>query len=198
MCTVSGVYGLKWIKNDGKRRECQLSSCVSVACDEVTSMSEMGESQYYTRDSDMKDFLLQQCTPIIGSFVCCCVITFLTVLDLICIYPILQHCLCQLNLQSHYTHGSGSDAHVEKQFKEQTGKKRNYTGYQKYRFIKQWVTGEDAVLEEAEIQHEIYTEMKKFVHARGKLTLANELHLELKFRQEMQQGLMRPCQTSQK
>ena len=62
---------------------------------------------------------------------------------------------------------SESDADVEKQFCESTGKKRNYTGYQKYRFIKQWVTGEDAVLEEAKIQHEIYTEMKKFMHASG-------------------------------
>ena len=62
---------------------------------------------------------------------------------------------------------SESDADVEKQFGESTGKKRNYTGYQKYRFIKQWVNGEDAVLEEAEIQHEIYTEIKKFMHASG-------------------------------
>jgi hypothetical protein len=35
---------------------------------------------------------------------------------------------------------SESDADVEKQFGESTGKKRNYTGYQKYRFIKQWIT----------------------------------------------------------
>jgi hypothetical protein len=41
-----------------------------------------------------------------------------------------------------------------------TGKKCNYNGYQKYRFIKQWVTGEDAVLQEAEIMHELYTVMK--------------------------------------
>jgi hypothetical protein len=55
-----------------------------------------------------------------------------------------------------------------KQFGGSTVKKRNYTGYQKYRFIKQWVTGDDAVLVEAEIQHEIYTEMKKFMHASGR------------------------------
>jgi hypothetical protein len=70
---------------------------------------------------------------------------------------------------------SESDADVEKQFCESTGKKRNYTGYQKYRFIKQWVTGGDAVLEETEIQHEIYTEMKKFMHASGlKKTLGHK------------------------
>jgi hypothetical protein len=34
---------------------------------------------------------------------------------------------------------SESDADVEKQFGESTGKKRNYTGYQKYLLIKQWV-----------------------------------------------------------
>jgi len=62
---------------------------------------------------------------------------------------------------------SESDADVEKEFDESTGKKRNYTGYQKYRFIKQWVTGPEAVLEDTEIQHEIYTEMKKFMHASG-------------------------------
>ena len=62
---------------------------------------------------------------------------------------------------------SESDADVEKQFGESTGKKRNYTGYQKYRFIKQWIIGEDAVLEDTESQHEIYTEMKKFMHASG-------------------------------
>jgi hypothetical protein len=52
---------------------------------------------------------------------------------------------------------SESDTYVEKQFDKSTGKKRNYTVDQKYRFIKQWFTREDAVLEEAEIQHEIYT-----------------------------------------
>ncbi len=30
-----------------------------------------------------------------------------------------------------------------------------------------WATGEDAVLEEAEIQHQIYTVMKKFMHESG-------------------------------
>ena len=43
---------------------------------------------------------------------------------------------------------SKSDADVEKLFGESTGKKRNYTGYQKYRFIKQWVTEDEAVLED--------------------------------------------------
>ncbi len=46
---------------------------------------------------------------------------------------------------------SESDADVEEQFDKWTGKKRNYTCYQKYRFIKHLVTGEEAVLEEAKI-----------------------------------------------
>jgi hypothetical protein len=64
---------------------------------------------------------------------------------------------------------SESDADVEKQLGESTGKKRNYTGCHKYLFqvIKQWVTGEDAILEDTEIQHEVYTEMKKFMHVSG-------------------------------
>jgi hypothetical protein len=33
--------------------------------------------------------------------------------------------------------------------------------------VKEWVTGEYTVLEEAEIQHEIYTEMKKNMDASG-------------------------------
>ncbi len=41
------------------------------------------------------------------------------------------------------------------------------TGYQKYWFIKEWVTREDAVSKEDEIQHETYTEMKKCMHAGG-------------------------------
>ena len=73
---------------------------------------------------------------------------------------------CHAELDAEGTE-SESDADVEKQFCESTAKKHNYTGYQKYRFIKRWVTGEDAVLEEAENQHEIYTEMKKLMHASG-------------------------------
>ncbi len=42
-----------------------------------------------------------------------------------------------------------------------TGNKSIDTGYYKYRVIKEWVTGPHALLEDAEIQHEIYTEMKK-------------------------------------
>ncbi len=51
-----------------------------------------------------------------------------------------------------------SDADDEKQFDKSTGKNRNYTGCQKYRLVKEWVTREDAVLEEAEIHRdeEIY------------------------------------------
>jgi hypothetical protein len=59
------------------------------------------------------------------------------------------------------------DADVEKQFDKSTGKKRNYTGYQKYTLVKEWATGEDAVLEDAEIEHEIYSEDKKIKHASG-------------------------------
>ncbi len=51
------------------------------------------------------------------------------------------------------------ESNDEKEFDKSTGKKRNsgYTGYQKYGLIKEWVTREDAVLEEADIQHEIYS-----------------------------------------
>jgi hypothetical protein len=68
---------------------------------------------------------------------------------------------CRANLDAEGTKDD-SNAYVEEKFDESTGKKRNYNGYQKYLFIKQWVTREDAILEEAEIQHEIYIEMKKF------------------------------------
>ncbi len=60
-----------------------------------------------------------------------------------------------------------SDPDVEKQFDESTGKKRNYNGYHTYRLVQEWATGPHALLEDAEIQHEIYTEMKKYMHASG-------------------------------
>ncbi len=60
-----------------------------------------------------------------------------------------------------------SDACVEKQFDESTGKKRNDTGYHKYRVIKEWATGPHSLLKDAEIEHEIYTEMKKYMHVNG-------------------------------
>jgi hypothetical protein len=47
-----------------------------------------------------------------------------------------------------------SDANVEKEFDELTGKKRNYNGYHSYRVIKEWATGPHSLLKEAEIQHE--------------------------------------------
>ncbi len=48
---------------------------------------------------------------------------------------------------------SKSDTDDEKEFDKSTGKnlKRNYNGYYKYRLVKEWVTREAAVLEEAEI-----------------------------------------------
>ena len=52
---------------------------------------------------------------------------------------------------------SESDADVEKEFDESTGKRRSYTGKQKYTLVKEWVTGELAVLEDAQIEHEIYS-----------------------------------------
>ena len=58
-----------------------------------------------------------------------------------------------------------SDADVEKEFDESTGKKRSYTGYHTYRLIKEWATGPHSLLEDAEIEHEIYTEMKKYMRA---------------------------------
>ncbi len=60
-----------------------------------------------------------------------------------------------------------SDPYVEKQFDESTGKKSNYNGYHTYRLVKEWATGQHALLEDAEINHEIYTEMKKYMHASG-------------------------------
>ena len=53
-----------------------------------------------------------------------------------------------------------SDLDVEKPFDESTGKKRNYAGPHSYRFIKEWATGPRALLENAVIEHEVYTEMK--------------------------------------
>ena len=44
-----------------------------------------------------------------------------------------------------------SDADGEKQFDESTGKKRNYAGPHSYRVIKEWTTGPQARLEDAEI-----------------------------------------------
>ena len=58
-----------------------------------------------------------------------------------------------------------SEADVEKQFGESTGKKRCYTGPLTYRFIKAWTIGLHAKLEDKVIDHEIYTEMKHFMHA---------------------------------
>ena len=56
-----------------------------------------------------------------------------------------------------------SDANGEKQFDEMTGKKRKYNPCLKYTEVKRWITGEDSILEPAEIKPEIYMPMKKFM-----------------------------------
>ena len=56
-----------------------------------------------------------------------------------------------------------SDADGEKQFDESTGKKRKYNPYLTYTEVKRWTTGEDSILEPAQINHDIYTPMKKFM-----------------------------------
>ena len=56
-----------------------------------------------------------------------------------------------------------SDADVEKQFDESTGKKRTYHPYLVYTEIKRWATGEDSILDPAEIKREQYMLMKKFM-----------------------------------
>ena len=58
-----------------------------------------------------------------------------------------------------------SDPDIEKEFDESTGNKRNYNGDHMNRNIKEWATRPDALLEDATILHEIYTELKKFMHA---------------------------------
>jgi hypothetical protein len=60
---------------------------------------------------------------------------------------------------------SESDTDDEKEFNASTGKKRNYASYHTYPVIKEWVTGPLALLKDAKIKHEIYTEIKKYLHA---------------------------------
>ena len=48
-----------------------------------------------------------------------------------------------------------SDADVEKEFDESTGKRRRSAGPIVYRFVKEWTTGPQAKLEEKEIEHQI-------------------------------------------
>ena len=60
-----------------------------------------------------------------------------------------------------------SEADVEKEFDKSTGKKRCYAGPLTYRIIKQWTTGLTGTKEAKVIEHEIYTEMKLFMHASG-------------------------------
>ena len=62
-----------------------------------------------------------------------------------------------------------SDPEVEKQFDKSTGKKRCYAGPLVYRVVKEWTTGPQALakFEDREIEHQIYTEMKNYMHASG-------------------------------
>ena len=53
-----------------------------------------------------------------------------------------------------------SDADVKKGFDESTGKKRDYAGPHSYRVIKEWATGQHALLEDAKIEHQIYTDIQ--------------------------------------
>ena len=59
-----------------------------------------------------------------------------------------------------------SDADVDKQFDESTGKmhkKRKFAPPHEYRVIDEWVLGPDSVMEPAEIDHEIKKHLKKFM-----------------------------------
>ena len=56
-----------------------------------------------------------------------------------------------------------SDADVEKQFDESTGKKRKYSAFHNYSEVGRWATVEDSELEPSEIMHEIKMLMKKFM-----------------------------------
>ncbi len=58
---------------------------------------------------------------------------------------------------------SESDAYVEIQFDELTGKKRENNPFLQYTEIKLWKTGPDCLLELAQIDHESYTLIKKFM-----------------------------------
>jgi hypothetical protein len=56
-----------------------------------------------------------------------------------------------------------SDPDVEKQFDETTGKKQEYHPFLQYTESKRWKTCSDSVLEPAQIDHETYTLMRKFM-----------------------------------
>ena len=76
-----------------------------------------------------------------------------------------------------------SEAYVEKQFGKLTGKKQCYAGPLVHRIIKQWTTGPTATKEAKVIDHEIYTEMKLYMHASclektpGHLAKPTDIHL---------------------
>ena len=56
-----------------------------------------------------------------------------------------------------------SDADGEKQFDKSTGKKRKHSAFHKYREVGRWATGQQSVLEAAEIKREIFMLMKKLM-----------------------------------
>ncbi len=63
-----------------------------------------------------------------------------------------------------------SDPDVEIEFDESTGEKRNYTGYHTYRRIKECIKEQLHWLSHVskyQIRHEIYTKVKKYMHASG-------------------------------
>ncbi len=67
------------------------------------------------------------------------------------------------------------DAYVEKQFNESsqsTGKKRKHNPYLQYTEVKLWKTGPDSLLEPAQINHEMYTHIKKFMQQSRFMKLA--------------------------
>ena len=56
-----------------------------------------------------------------------------------------------------------SESDDEKEFDGSKGKKLKGSAYLKYTEIKRWSTGKDSILEPAQINHEIYTLMEKFM-----------------------------------
>ena len=58
---------------------------------------------------------------------------------------------------------TASEADVEKQFDKSTGKRRKFAPFLVYREVGRWSTGEDSLLEKAEIDHQIKMQMKKYM-----------------------------------
>ena len=82
------------------------------------------------------------------------------------------------------------DSDVEKEFDESTGKKRKGSSYLNHTEVMWWPTCADSVLEPAQINHEIYTLMKKFMQqsclmkARGHKELLTDIGLWKQHRTE--------------